>query len=139
VALAAFDACVFSLQHVSCQGVIELVPVKADHLKIPAMMVIMTGGTLFSLYFRRSMITPVFSGQGCNFLVAIQAFLIGDLFSQYMAFDAVGHPFQMGMGPGKVPGTELCQKRPGWKGQEDQGQPCKEPDIAALFSQNPTV
>jgi hypothetical protein len=83
------------LKNISSQAVIELVPIEADHLKIPAVMVIVTGGTLLSLYLGRNMITPVSFDQGCDFLMAFQTFLIGDLFSKDMAFDAVGHSFQV--------------------------------------------
>jgi hypothetical protein len=39
---------------------------------------------------------------GCNLLVAVQALLVGDLLTQDVAFDAVGHPLQVCVG--------LCQR-----------------------------
>lgn len=82
------------------------------------------------------MISPACMYQGCDFRMAVQAFLIGDLFSKDMAFDAVGHPLQVGMGPGQVPGAELGHKRPGRQDQEDQDQPKKGPYVGILLTQN---
>ena len=97
MAILAIDPVVGPLKRISCHGVVELVPVEADHFKITAVVIIMTGGTFLSFHLGRNMITPVGIDPGSNLLVAIQAFFIGDLFTQDMAFHAVGHPFEVRM------------------------------------------
>jgi hypothetical protein len=44
------------------------------------------------------MITPVGIDPGCDLFVAVQAFFIGDLFTQDMTFHTVGHAFEVCMG-----------------------------------------
>jgi len=109
MALAAIDPSMCALKCIPRKGMVEPVPVKADHLKVPAMMVVVAGGTFLTLHFGGDMVTPVGINPGSDLAVAVQAFFVGNLLSQDMAFDAVGHPFQVGVGLRKVPGTELGQ------------------------------
>lgn len=106
--LAAIDAVMFPLKRVSCQRVVELLRIKAYHLKITAVMIIMAGGTFFSLHLERYMVTPVGIDPGCNLLVAVQAFFIGDLFAQDVTFHAVGYSFKMCMGLCQISRAQLC-------------------------------
>lgn len=110
--ILAIDPVVGPLKRISCHGVVELVPVEADHFKITAVVIIMTGGTFFSFYLGGNMIAPVGTDPGCNLLVAIQTFFIGDLFTQNMAFHAVGHPFEVRMCLCQISRAQLCKKRP---------------------------
>lgn len=77
---------------------IELLLIKADHLKIPAVVVVVARGALLSFHFGRNMIAFVGIDPGCNLLVAVQALLVGDLLPQHMTFNAIGHSFQVCMG-----------------------------------------
>lgn len=111
VALAAIDPSMGSLKCIPREPVVELVPVKTDHLEIAAMVVVMAGGTLLVFYIGGDMITPVAINPRSNLPVAVQAFFVGYLLSQDMAFDAVGHPFQVGVGLCQVPRTKLGEQR----------------------------
>ena len=77
---------------------IELLLIKADHLKIPAVVVVVARGALLSFHFGRNMIAFVGIDPGCNLLVALQALFVGYLLSQDVTFDAVGHSLQVCMG-----------------------------------------
>jgi hypothetical protein len=105
--LAAIDPAMGPLKLIPSQGVIELFFIEADHLKIPAVVVVVTRGTFFSFHFGRNMIAFVSIDPGCNLLVAVQALFVGDLLSQHMTFNAIGHSFQVCMGLRKIPRTQL--------------------------------
>jgi len=105
MALAAINPAVGSLKRIPCQGVIKLLLVESDQLKIPAVVVVVARSTFLAFDFGRNMIAHVVIDPGCNLLMAVQALLVGNLFPQDVAFDAVGHPFQVGMGFCKVPRT----------------------------------
>jgi hypothetical protein len=95
--LAAIDSSMSALKRIPSQAVIELVPVETDHLKIPAVMIVMAGGTFLPFHLRRNMIAAVGIDPRCDLPVAVQAFLVGNLLAQDMAFHTVGHPFQVFM------------------------------------------
>ena len=59
MAIAAIDTLVCPLKFIACQGVVELVLIKADHFEITAMVIIMAGCTFFSFNLGRYMITSV--------------------------------------------------------------------------------
>jgi len=56
---------------------------------------------------------------GCNLLVAVQALLVGDLLTQDVTFNAIGHPLQVCVGLCQVPRTQLGKEL---SRNEDQGQ-----------------
>ena len=123
VAPGTIDPSMGPLEVIACQGVIETGLVETDHLEVPAVVIVVAGSTFLSFHLCRYVIAPGSLDPGVDLFMTVEALPVGDLLSQYMAFDAVGHPFQVGMGLGQIPGTELCHKRPGWKGQEDRDQP----------------
>ena len=101
MALPAVNFNVCARQGVPRQGMVEFFLVETHDIEIPAVVVAVTNGAIFS--FRlfggvepRSVIDPAF-----YFLVAAQAFVIRNLASQVMAFGAVEHALQAGM--------RLCQ------------------------------
>ena len=97
MALAAIYCLVFAGQFIAGQVVIEFVLVKTHNVEIPAVVIAVAGGAVFSFGFsgRVKSCSPV--DPAFNFLVATQAFVIGNFVSQNMAFRAVEHPLQVRM------------------------------------------
>jgi hypothetical protein len=96
--LAAIYPAMGPLKGVSCERVIEKVFIETDHFKFPSMVVIVARCTLLRFHFRGNVIPPVFIDPRSDLFVAIKALFVGNLFSQNMAFDTIGHPLQMCMG-----------------------------------------
>lgn len=78
-----------SMQVITGKGVIKLISIEANHLKIFTMMVAVAFNTSFPLYISRGMISPVFSNPDSNIQVTVQALRIGNFLSQGVAFGAI--------------------------------------------------
>jgi hypothetical protein len=89
--MAGFAGCfsVLPAQGISSNCMIKLIGIKADYLKVAAMMITMAFNTILPFKLRRSVISPVFRYSDPNIKVTIQTFLIGNLLSQGVTFGTV--------------------------------------------------
>jgi hypothetical protein len=78
-----------TLKIISCKGVIKVISINTDHLKVFTMVIAVTFSALLSPNFSRGMISLASGYSDSNVQVTIQAFLTGNFFSQGMAFGAV--------------------------------------------------
>jgi len=78
-----------SLQFVTGYCMVELIGVKPDHLKFPSMMVAVAFDTSTLSDLIGGMISSLVRYERRNYIMAIQALFIGNLFTQKMAFCAV--------------------------------------------------
>lgn len=81
------------------------------------MVVAVTGKTTFRLYLRRNMISFVLPDPLFQFLMAGEAFFIGHLLTQLMAFGAIGQTLQVCMRGSQRTRGEL---RPGSRARQPE-------------------
>ena len=117
VALAAVDLPVFPLQFVPGKRMVEVVLLKADHLEIPSVVIVVAGGTFFAIDFAGCMVAPSGIDPRIDLGVAGEALFVGYLLPEHMAFSAVGDSFQVFVGLCQVTRGELGGKRQGVKQQ----------------------
>ena len=125
VALTAIDPFMLTGKFVARLIVVKILLVEADQVKIPAVVVAVAGGALFTFYFRGNVVAfplvdPVFQGG-----MAAQAFVVRHLFSQHMALGAIRHSFQFGMRRSQITGRQLCSCAGG------RQEPKKEDEVSA--------
>lgn len=87
-----------ALKFVTGQVVFEIRFVETHHVKIPPVVVAVASRATLRFYFDRGMITRLPVDPGFDLFMATQAFIVGDLLPQGMAFGTVGHSFQMSVG-----------------------------------------
>lgn len=97
VTVPAIDLLMRTGQFISRESMIEVLFLKSDHLEVATVMFAMAGGTFLPPDFATGMVALSGRDPGLQHLVAIQAFLIGDLISQGVTFSAVAQAFQIGM------------------------------------------
>ena len=97
MALAAIYRLVFAGQFVAGQVVVDRIFIKTHDVEIPPVVVAVAGGAVFSFRFLRRVESGPPVDPAFNFLVATQAFVVGNFVSQNMAFRAVEHPLQIRM------------------------------------------
>lgn len=108
VALAAINGFVFARQFVAGRTMVEFILVEAHNVKIPAMVVAVAGDTVFTSGLSGCVETGSLINSAFYLLVATQAFVIGNLIAQNMAFGAIEHPFQTGMRLRQIAWRQLC-------------------------------
>ena len=94
VALPAIDGFVFSRQFVPGAAVVELVFIKTHNGKFAAVVVAVAGDTLFALGLNGGVKAHAAVEPVLDLAVTTQAFVIGNLVTQYVAFRAIGHALQ---------------------------------------------
>jgi hypothetical protein len=97
MALAAIDRLVCASELVSGQVVVEIIFLKADHVEIPAMVIVVAACAAFPLHFGRGMVARSLIDPAFYFLMAGEAFGVVDLFPQGMTLGAVANAFEFGM------------------------------------------
>ena len=80
------------------QVVVEFVFVETYDFEISTVVVAVASRATLRFYFDRGMITRLPVDPGFDLFMATQAFIVGDLLPQGMAFGTVGHSFQMSVG-----------------------------------------
>ena len=100
IILVALRTCYFfmgAFQHITGQPVVETQGIEPDHIEFPAMVVTVAGDAFLAGDDLRGVIPFSAGDPGIQHCVTLQAFLIGDLLVQHVAFGTVGEPFQVGM------------------------------------------
>lgn len=86
---------VCSLQDIACQGMVEFFRIEADDFKISSVVVAMALHTFFAFYLLRHVVTLILQDSVLQEAVTIQAFLIGHLIAQVVAFCAIRQALQV--------------------------------------------
>ncbi|KAA3625444.1 MAG: hypothetical protein DWQ02_21785 [Bacteroidetes bacterium] len=109
MAVTAVYHFVLALEFITCSTMVEIIFIEADHIKFTTVMVAMTFETILTANFPVRVKTSVLVYQGFDFFMAIEAFGVGHLVSQFMAQGAITHPFQISVCLGKVTGGNLSR------------------------------
>ena len=73
---------------------IKTFSIEADNPEVPAMVFIVAVITFVIFYFFRCVITSAINNQPAYFIMAVEAFFVGYLFTQFMTFSAVAYSLE---------------------------------------------
>ena len=110
IRLVAFPAINFFMrpgQFVAGELVVEGLFIEAHHVEVAPVVVRVAGGAVFRPHVFRVVVALLRIEAGFDFLVAGEAFFVGNLLAERVALGAVGHAFEVGVGFGEVAGGKL--------------------------------
>jgi hypothetical protein len=84
-----------AFQRITRKDMIEGVRIETDNLKVPSMMIVVAFIAMLILHFPRNVVTTIVVDQEFDGGMAIEALFVGNLFTQGVAFGAVGKPLKM--------------------------------------------
>ncbi len=93
---------------VTCKRMVKTFSIEADNPEVSAMVFIMAVITFVIFYFFRRVITSAINNQLAYFIMAVKAFFVGYLFTQFMTFSAVADTLKGRVSACEFPGGNLC-------------------------------
>ena len=107
VAFPTFDYVMLTFQFVACEIVVEIILIKAHHVKTTTMMFTVAIKTILPSHTGICMIPTVLIEQRLNIIMTIQALLIVYLLTQVVAFGAISNALQFGMSGSQISRRDL--------------------------------
>lgn len=95
VTLPAVNNIMLPFQLITCERMVKVVFIKTGSVKITAMVVAVADKTILAAHLAAGVIAPILIHQRLDFLMASQAFGIGNLVAQIMTLSTITHAFQI--------------------------------------------